>query len=69
MPLELTSCPDCGRPAEVIDRFLLQGTDGPVEHAKTRCITGHWFTTPAGYRAPGAASRAAPAHAPLRVDN
>jgi hypothetical protein len=46
MNFELTSCPDCGRPAEVIDRFSLSSTDGPIEHVKTRCITGHWFTTP-----------------------
>jgi len=47
MDLELTSCPDCGCPAEVIDRFALPSTDGPVEHLKTRCVTGHWFTMPA----------------------
>jgi hypothetical protein len=57
MSLELTSCPDCGHPAEVVDRFLLQSTDGATEHVKTRCITGHWFTTPAGYRS-GSGERA-----------
>jgi hypothetical protein len=50
MELEIATCPDCGLPAEVLDRFILPSTDGPVEHLKTRCITGHWFTTPAGYR-------------------
>jgi hypothetical protein len=58
MDLELTSCPDCGRPAEVVDRFSLNSTDGPIDHVKTRCITGHWFTTPAGYRARGGAPAA-----------
>ena len=43
MELELTHCPDCGRPAEVVDRFVLPSTDGPVEHVKTRCVSGHWF--------------------------
>ena len=45
MELELTWCPDCGRTAEVIDRFWLPSTDGPLEHVKTRCITGPWFVT------------------------
>jgi hypothetical protein len=56
MELQLTSCPECGRPAEVIDRFTLPSTDGPIEHVKTRCITGPWFVTPAGYHAPAAAA-------------
>ena len=46
MELELMSCPECGRPAEVIDRVTLPSTEGPVEHVKTRCITGPWFLTP-----------------------
>ena len=52
MELELTSCPDCGRPAEVIDRLTLPSTDGPIEHVKTRCITGPWFLTPVPCCAP-----------------
>jgi hypothetical protein len=47
MSLELTTCPECGAPAEVIKRFVLSSTDGPVEHVKTRCVTGPWFTYPA----------------------
>lgn len=46
MELELTSCPECGLPAEVIDRIVLPTTNGPLEHVKTRCITGPWFLTP-----------------------
>jgi len=60
MELELTHCPDCGRPAEVVDRFFLPSTDGPVEHVKTRCIMGPWFVTPAsrnGHRAVIVAAR------------
>jgi hypothetical protein len=41
--LELTFCPECGRPAEILDRFELPSTDGPVEHIKLRCVTGRWF--------------------------
>jgi hypothetical protein len=47
MSLELTTCPECGAPAEVIRRFVLSSTDGPIEHVKTRCVTGPWFTSPA----------------------
>jgi hypothetical protein len=50
MDLELTNCPECGAPAEVIDRFVLPSSDGPVEHVKTRCVTGPWFVVPAGRR-------------------
>ena len=45
--LELTSCPECGRPAEIVQRVTFPSTDGPVEHVKTRCITGPWFLVPA----------------------
>jgi hypothetical protein len=50
MDLELTNCPECGAPAEVIDRFVLPSSDGPVEHVKTRCVTGPWFVVPAPRR-------------------
>jgi hypothetical protein len=53
MELELTHCPDCGLPAEVIDRAVLPSTDGPIEHVKTRCITGHWYLTPVDYAVTG----------------
>ena len=43
MERELIPCPECGLPAEVQHRTILQSTDGPVEHVKTRCVTGHWF--------------------------
>jgi hypothetical protein len=38
-----TICPDCGEAAEVLDRFVLESTDGPVDHARVRCVRGHWF--------------------------
>ncbi len=44
--MQATACPECGRPAEVVDRFLLESTDGPVEHVQVRCIAKHWFMLP-----------------------
>jgi hypothetical protein len=37
-------CPQCARPAEITDRFSLTSTDGPLEHVKISCRSGHWFT-------------------------
>jgi hypothetical protein len=44
--VEIMPCPECGLPAEVLDRVTLPSTDGPVEHVKTRCVTGEWFLMP-----------------------
>jgi hypothetical protein len=44
--LDLVVCPQCAAPAEVVDRFTLPGTDGPVEHVKVRCLQRHWFLLP-----------------------
>ena len=44
--LDLVVCPECSAPAEVVDRFALASTDGPVEHAKVRCLARHWFLLP-----------------------
>jgi hypothetical protein len=41
--MDLTSCPECGATAEVLDRFVLESTDGPIDHARIRCMDGHWF--------------------------
>jgi len=43
--MDTTTCPDCGAPAEVTDRFVLESTDGPIEHVKVRCAALHWFLT------------------------
>jgi hypothetical protein len=45
--LDLVVCPECSAPAEVVDRFALPGTDGPVEHVKVACLARHWFLLPA----------------------
>ncbi|HEX8518157.1 MAG TPA: hypothetical protein VF667_01025 [Pseudonocardia sp.] len=44
--LDLVVCPECAAPAEVVDRFALPSTDGPVEHVKIRCLVRHWFLLP-----------------------
>jgi hypothetical protein len=36
----------CGLPAEVMSRFILRSTDGPVESAMISCPSGHWFNGP-----------------------
>jgi hypothetical protein len=40
------ACPECGGPAEVQWRSVLESTDGPVEHAKVLCAQRHWFLLP-----------------------
>lgn len=44
--MDLTTCPECGLVAEVVDRDVWEGTDGPVEHATVRCIDQHRFVLP-----------------------
>lgn len=40
-------CPQCGHyPATVLDRTVLEGTDGPVEHVRIECHGGHWLFMP-----------------------
>jgi hypothetical protein len=41
------ACPTCHEPAEIVDRFSLDSTDGPLRHLKIRCAAGHWYTMPA----------------------
>jgi hypothetical protein len=45
--LTVISCPECGVPAEITDRFSLASTDGPVAHVATSCAAGHHFRMPA----------------------
>jgi hypothetical protein len=44
--MDYALCPQCDLPAEVIDRFSLPSTDGPIAHVKTACLAGHVFTPP-----------------------
>ncbi len=41
--MDATTCPECGAPAEVTDRFTLESTDGPIEHVRVHCVARHWF--------------------------
>jgi hypothetical protein len=43
MSLELTTCPECGAPAELIDEGPVESTDGPVRVVRLRCAHRHWF--------------------------
>ena len=45
--LDTTTCPQCGAVAEVTERAVLEGTDGPVEQARVVCVARHWFLLPA----------------------
>ena len=38
--------PDCGAPAQIVDRWTWTSTNGLVEHVKTWCANGHGFTPP-----------------------
>ena len=40
------ACPSCGLPAQIVDRFTLSGSSGPVQHVKIVCTAGHWYTPP-----------------------
>ena len=48
---ELLDCPTCGGPAEITDRFVLDGAPGPVEHVKIVCVRRHWYTLPVDHPA------------------
>ena len=42
----LVDCPTCGCPAELTDRFTLNGVPAPVEHVRLVCVRRHWYTLP-----------------------
>ena len=44
--LEVVACPSCGQAAEVVARFVLDSTCGPVPMWQTRCVNRHTFTCP-----------------------
>jgi len=41
--MSITSCPGCGAPAEITERFTLASTDGPVAHVAVSCAGGHHY--------------------------
>jgi hypothetical protein len=67
--MDTTTCPECGAPAEITDRFVLESTDGPIEHLRVQCAGRHWFLTSteslARHRAAAAPTRP-PTPAPVR---
>ena len=60
--MDIVACPDptCPAPAWVYDRWTWESTNGPVEHVKTGCGEGHWFSPLAAslvpYQLPNAAT-------------
>lgn len=42
--IDLVGCPACTAPAEIVDRYVLESTDGPIEHATVVCASRHRFT-------------------------
>jgi hypothetical protein len=48
------TCPEpgCSMPAEILERFTLLSTNGPVEHLKTVCARGHVLTPLTGMMPP-----------------
>jgi hypothetical protein len=46
--MDLIACPQptCDLPAEILDRVLIESTDGPVEHARIACLGRHRFFMP-----------------------
>jgi hypothetical protein len=58
--MSITSCPGCGAPAEITERFTLASTDGPVAHVAVRCVGGHQYRMAAD-RLPADQSRGNPA--------
>ena len=41
--MNITTCPACGAPAEITERFTLASTDGPVAHVAVWCAAGHHY--------------------------
>jgi hypothetical protein len=44
--MEITDCPTCGAPMEVLQWPSVGGTSGPVAMVKTLCLRRHWFLMP-----------------------
>lgn len=55
----------CGLPAEVLRRFVMESTEGPLESVMIKCPAGHFFTAPVEFLS--LASSPAGPHAPRSV--
>ena len=62
--MSITSCPGCGAPAEITERFTLASTDGPVAHVAVCCAGGHHYRMAAD-RLPADDSRLPVPHPPV----
>lgn len=38
--------PDCDLTTTTLDHYILESSDGPIEHVKLKCPSGHWFNMP-----------------------
>jgi pimeloyl-ACP methyl ester carboxylesterase len=68
---DVIACPDptCRAPARIVDRWTWSSTSGPVEHVKTGCERGHWFTpTVDSLDLQPAPTAAGPSPVPVPVD-
>jgi hypothetical protein len=43
LKFENVECPDCTTPVDVVDRFALESTDDPIEHAIVLSVLRHLF--------------------------
>lgn len=61
--MQFTQCPEpaCDAPAEIVDRFALPSTGGPVEHITVLCLHRHWFMLPVAMSVRVPRSRVGPA--------
>ena len=61
--------PNLPRAGQIVDRWTWESTSGPVEHVKTSCERGHWFTPTVDLLDPRPAPTAAePSPMPVLVD-
>lgn len=46
--MEFCECPEegCGMVALVAERYVMESTDGPIEHARIGCVMGHRLNLP-----------------------
>lgn len=42
----------CGLPAEVLQRFIMESTSGPLESVMIKCPAGHCFIAPIEFLSP-----------------
>jgi hypothetical protein len=65
---DVIACPDptCSASARIVDRWTWGSSGGPVEHVKTGCERGHWFTpTVESLDRPSARTAVSPALVPV----